>query len=153
MLSHPQHEFFLIKKKTSQVLEKQPWAVSCPAPPPKPNHFIGSAVPHTLGQFPALQKFSSSILISPPAQWLCKEPHRPGNQGKAFLLNWPYLCYVLSHSSCVRLFATLGTVAYQAPVSMGFSRQEYWSGLPFSSREGPTCKTGIILGLPWWSSG
>ena len=33
--------------------------------------------------------------------------------------------------SCVRLFATLWTVAYQAPPSMGFSRQEYWSGLPF----------------------
>ena len=31
---------------------------------------------------------------------------------------------------CVRLFATPWTVAYQAPPSMGFSRQEYWSGLP-----------------------
>ena len=35
--------------------------------------------------------------------------------------------------SCVRLFATLWTVAYQASPSMGFSKQEYWSGLPFSS--------------------
>ena len=35
---------------------------------------------------------------------------------------------VLSH---IQLFATLWTVAYQAPLSMGFSRQEYWSGLPF----------------------
>ena len=35
--------------------------------------------------------------------------------------------------SCVQLFATLWTVAYQAPPSMGFSRQEYWSGLPFPS--------------------
>ena len=33
--------------------------------------------------------------------------------------------------SCVRLFATPWTVAYQAPPSMGFSRQEYWSGWPF----------------------
>ena len=32
---------------------------------------------------------------------------------------------------CVRLFATLWTVAHQALLSMGFSRQEYWSGLPF----------------------
>ena len=31
----------------------------------------------------------------------------------------------------VRLFVTPWTVAYQAPPSMGFSRQEYWSGLPF----------------------
>ena len=35
--------------------------------------------------------------------------------------------------SRVRLFATLWTVARQAPLSMGFSRQEYWSGLPFPS--------------------
>ena len=35
--------------------------------------------------------------------------------------------------SCVRLFATSWTVAYQVPPSMGFSRQEYWSGLPLSS--------------------
>jgi len=36
----------------------------------------------------------------------------------------------LSH---VRLFATPWTVAYQVPLSMGFSRQECWSGLPFPS--------------------
>ena len=36
----------------------------------------------------------------------------------------------LSH---VRLFDTLWTVAHQAPLSMGFSRKEYWSGLPFPS--------------------
>ena len=38
---------------------------------------------------------------------------------------------VLSHSSRVRLFATLWTVARQGPLSMGFSRQEYWSKLPY----------------------
>ena len=32
--------------------------------------------------------------------------------------------------NCVRLFVTPWTVAHQAPLSMGFSRQEYWSGLP-----------------------
>ena len=37
--------------------------------------------------------------------------------------------------SCVRLFVTPRTVAYQAFQSMGFSRQEYWSGLPFLSPE------------------
>ena len=35
--------------------------------------------------------------------------------------------------SRVRLFATPWTIAYQAPLSMGFSRQECWSGLPFPS--------------------
>ena len=38
---------------------------------------------------------------------------------------------VLSRSSCVQLFATPWMVAHQAPLLMGFSRQEYWSGLPF----------------------
>ena len=37
---------------------------------------------------------------------------------------------VLSHFSHVQPFATLWTIAHQAPLSMGFSRQEYWSGLP-----------------------
>ena len=40
---------------------------------------------------------------------------------------------VLSCFSHVRLFATLWTAACQAPLSMGFSRQEYWRGLPFST--------------------
>ena len=40
--------------------------------------------------------------------------------------------YVKSLSR-VQLFATTWTVACQAPPSMGFSRQEYWSGLPFPS--------------------
>ena len=35
--------------------------------------------------------------------------------------------------SRIRLFVTPWIVAYQAPLSMGFSRQEYWSGLPFPS--------------------
>ena len=41
-----------------------------------------------------------------------------------------YVCYSLS---CVQLSATPWTVACQAPLSMKFSRQEYWNGLPFPS--------------------
>ena len=37
---------------------------------------------------------------------------------------------MLSHFSCVQLFMTLWTIACEAPLSMGFSRQEYWIGLP-----------------------
>ena len=40
---------------------------------------------------------------------------------------------LLGRFSRVRLFATPWTVACQAPLSMAFSRQEYWSGLPFPS--------------------
>ena len=43
---------------------------------------------------------------------------------------WPPCC-MLSHYSHVRLFLTPCTAARQAPLSVGFSRQEYWSGLPF----------------------
>ena len=39
---------------------------------------------------------------------------------------------MLSHFSHVRLFVALWTVAHQAPLSMAFPRQEYWSGLPCS---------------------
>ena len=61
-----------------------------------------------------------------------------------FLLFWKWKCIymykyictwyihecMLSHFSCVRLCATLWTVAHQAPLSIGFSRLEFWSGLP-----------------------
>ena len=40
--------------------------------------------------------------------------------------------------SCVRLLATPWTAAYQAPPSMGFSRQEYWSGVPLPSPTKPS---------------
>ena len=49
--------------------------------------------------------------------------------------------------SRVRLFATPWTVARQAPLSMGFSRQEYWSGLPFPS-PGDLPNPGIKPGSP-----
>ena len=49
--------------------------------------------------------------------------------------------------SRVRLFATVWTVAYQAPLSMGFSRQEYWGGLPFPS-PGDLPDPGIEPGSP-----
>ena len=43
------------------------------------------------------------------------------------------LLLLLSRFSRVRLCATPQTVAHQAPPSLGFSRQEHWSGLPFPS--------------------
>ena len=49
--------------------------------------------------------------------------------------------------SRVRLFATPWTLAYQAPPSLGFSRQEYWTGLPFPS-PGDLPNPGIEPGSP-----
>ena len=45
----------------------------------------------------------------------------------------PHHCVQERVLSCGRLFGTPWTAALQAPLSMGFSRQEYWSGLPFPS--------------------
>ena len=50
---------------------------------------------------------------------------------QSFLKNKMCVCVcVLSH---IQLLVTPWTVALQAPLSMEFSRQEYWSGLPFST--------------------
>ena len=43
------------------------------------------------------------------------------------------LLLLLSRFSCVRLFVTPWMAAHQTPPSLGFSRQEHWSGLPFPS--------------------
>ena len=52
--------------------------------------------------------------------------------------------------SRVQLLATPWTAAYQAPPSMGFSRQKYWSGLPlpFPGFQGQLCPIGIGLESP-----
>ena len=54
---------------------------------------------------------------------------------------------VLSRFRHVQLFATLRIVAHQVPLSVGFSRQEYWSGLPFPS-PGDLLTQGLNPGLP-----
>ena len=53
-------------------------------------------------------------------------------EGRSKYLIYTVLCG-LSGFSCVRLFAIPWTVAHQPPLSKGFSRQEYWSGLPWLS--------------------
>ena len=54
------------------------------------------------------------------------------------------VCWLLS---CVPLFVTPWPVACQAPLSMGFSRQEYWSGLPFPC-PGDLLNPGVEPGSP-----
>ena len=57
------------------------------------------------------------------------------NSGRMTTVRFCQMCpppaRMLSHFSRVRLFATPWTAARQAPLSMGFSRHEYWSGLPW----------------------
>ena len=59
---------------------------------------------------------------------------------------------MLSRFSHVQLFVMLWTVAHQAPLSMEFSQQEYWSGLPFPSPGDlldpgikPMCSMSLVL--------
>ena len=69
--------------------------------------------------------FGNTLLILPP-QPASQPINQPNNQ----------ICQIhklVKSLSRVWLFATPWTVAHQAPPSTGFSRQEYWSGLPFPS--------------------
>ena len=54
------------------------------------------------------------------------------NSFSTFTMLCNYRACVLSRFSRVRLFVTPWTAALQAPLSIGFPRQEYWSGLPFA---------------------
>ena len=70
--------------------------------------------------------------------------------GRMLSPNYSVKVKLLSH---VWLFATPWTVAHQASPSMGFSRQEYWSGLPFPSPEiflTQGLNSGLPLGKPWY---
>ena len=67
---------------------------------------------------------------------------------------WHKHMRMLSRFSCVQLFATLWTVARQAPLSMGLSRQEYWTGwscpppedLLYSGIETASCMSPALAG-------
>ena len=64
------------------------------------------------------------------------------------------LLLLLSHFSRVRLCATPWTAAHQAPLSLGFSRQEHWSGLPFPflMHESEVAQSCLTLSDPMDSS-
>ena len=68
---------------------------------------------------PRHMRLSSSGNLAQTYSWWQKGPQQ---QERAYCM--------LSHFIHVQLFALLGTVAHEASLSMGFSRQEYWSGLP-----------------------
>ena len=111
--------------------------------PPDCRLFTGS-MSSSLSSYQASSCYSLPSLSKPAILLLCKEncsqegkfpPFFPRETHTLFLLapsssqtESVHVCR-LSHFSCVRLFATPWTVAHQAPLSMGFSRQEYWSGL------------------------
>ena len=88
--------------------------------------------------------------IEPRASTLRTVSLPSGPQGKPCLLLL-LLLLLLSRFSRVRLCATPQTAAHQAYPSLGFSRQEHWSGLPFPSpmRESEVTQSCPTLATPW----
>ena len=100
-----------------------------------------------------LENSLEGLILKPPyvkSQLTRKDPDAGKNQGQeekgpteGEMVRWHHLLsghefeqtllLLLSHFSRVRLCATPQTAAHQAPPSLGFSRQEHWSGLPFLS--------------------
>ena len=77
------------------------------------------------------QDWKRSVLLPILHKGSTKE--HSNHQTIAFISHVSKPLLLLSRFSCVRLCATPWTAAHQAPLSTGFSRQEYWSGLPFPS--------------------
>ena len=105
--------------------------VPCHPPGDLPDPGIELVSPALTGGFLPLSHVASTALILFWAKNSIK-----------FLLTLYLACLLLKWKkvkvkslSRVLLFVTPQTVAYQAPLSMGFSRQEYWSGLPFPSQK------------------
>ena len=114
-----------------------PWTVAYQAPPSigfsRQEYWSGLLSPSP-GDLP--DPISEIKLGSPTSQADALTSEQPGNHKMK-----------VKSLSCVRLFATPWMVAYKAPQSMGFSRQEYWSGLPFPS-PGDLPNPGIEPGCP-----
>ena len=87
--------------------------------------------------------------VRPHRRQLTRLPHPRDSSGKNTGVGCHFLlqCMKMKSESPVRLLATPWTAAYQAPLSMGFSRQESWSGVPSPSLVG----RAMMLQFPKWS--
>ena len=127
----------------------EPTRLLCPWDSPSKNTGVGC---HFLlqGIFPMQGSNLSLLCLLHCRQMLYHLSHQGEASyiiDKASLSNLLLLLLLLSHFSRVQFFVTLWTVNHQTPLSMGFSRQEYWSGLPFSS-PGDLPNPGIKPGSP-----
>ena len=80
----------------------------------------------TFIQFINFFSFMDQALVS----WL---KNRMNGENSIDIYTLLLLLLLLSRFSCVRLCVTAWTAAHQAPLSLGLSKQEHWSGLPFPS--------------------
>ena len=79
-----------------------------------------------------IHDFSVKVTLSPKVlniDWFWKR--RGKTKLATICINQKYTYSALGHFSCIWLFLTLWIIACQAPLSIGFSRQEYWAGWPF----------------------
>ena len=120
-LQHARHQSFTVSWSLLKLMPIESVMLS--------NHFIIFQPLLLLPSvFPSIKVFSNelALFLRWPKHWSFSFIISPSNECCAG-------CVVLSCFSRVRLFATAWTVARQAPLSIGFSRQEHCSGLPFPS--------------------
>ena len=109
------------------------WSVICSANPHQASFFVAS-ITSAAKSLQSCSTLCDPIDGSPPGSTV------PGIL-QARTLEWVAISFSnawkwkwkWSHSISVRLFMTPWTAAHQAPPSMGFSKQEYWSGVPLPS--------------------
>ena len=122
----------------------------------------GLVVPHRTVQLQLLQHYWLGHRLGLPWYWMvCL-----GNKQRSFCHFWDFtqvlhfglfcwLCWLVHFFFAVlsqgQLSGTPWTVAHQPPLSMGFSRQEYWSGWPIPS-PGDLPNSGIEPGSPTWQA-
>ena len=137
----------------------QPKVYICPLPPEPPSHLPPHPAPlgcHRALGLSSLRRTENSHWLSILHIVVCMFQCYSPNSSHPLLPLFHQVCALCLHLSLlnrvplipflplnnkvkvkslsrIRLSATPWTVAYQAPASMGFSRQEYWSGLPFPS--------------------
>ena len=78
-------------------------------------------------------RWTAHRLLSPGGSWVGPDPMGAAYTERKWKVKVTQWCLLLSHFSRVRLCATPWTAAHQAPLSLRFSRQEHWSGLPLPS--------------------
>ena len=99
---------------------------------PKPGDVAAAAAAKSLQSCPTLYDPRDGSPPGSPRPW--DSPGKNTGVGCHFLLQCVKM--KVKSLSCVRLLATPWTAAYQAPPSTGFSRQEYWSGVPLPLESG-----------------
>ena len=127
----------------------------------RPLENVGSAISSPLGSFPKLIHMTGEQSSNTPSccrQDLCRPRVRvewyPLYHVLFALADWIQLTLIPEGWDVPRCCCcpTPWNIAHQAPLSMGFPRQEYWSGLPFSS-PGDLPDPGLNLGLLSWQVG